>query len=100
MALGDDVIKDYQLLSHLGSGGMGEVYLAHNKTIKKEVALKILNARSKNNKDIYARFMNECQLLGSLSHPNLVEIYHADARHDPPFFTMEYVKDVILRCPL
>ena len=86
-------IKEYNLLSKLGEGGMGLVYLAEQKgQIKRMVALKILRPGTIS-KQIIARFEAERQALALLDHTNIAQIYDAGtAETGNPYFAMEYVK--------
>src|SRR5262245_13657462 len=65
----------YEILSLLGSGGMGEVYRARDTKLNRDVALKILPAEFALDADRLARFKREAQVLASLDHPNIGAIY-------------------------
>jgi serine/threonine protein kinase/tetratricopeptide (TPR) repeat protein len=65
----------YQVLSLLGSGGMGEVYRARDLKLNREVALKVLPESAANDPDRLARFKREAQVLASLNHPCIAAIY-------------------------
>ena len=65
----------YEVHSLIGVGGMGEVYLAHDTNLKRDVALKILPESFALDADRLARFKREAQLLASLIHPNIAAIY-------------------------
>ena len=86
-------IKEYNLLSKLGEGGMGLVYLAEQKgQIKRMVALKVLRPGTIS-KQVIARFEAERQALALLDHANIAQIYDAGtAETGNPYFAMEYVK--------
>src|SRR4030042_1557698 len=83
----------YKLLSILGEGGMGLVYLADQKEpVKRRVALKIIKP-GMDSKQVIGRFEQERQALALLDHPNIAHIYDGgttEAGH--PYFVMEYVK--------
>jgi Tol biopolymer transport system component len=68
-------ISGYRILSTLGAGGMGEVYRAHDTTLGRDVALKILPASFTNDPERQARFKREAQLLAAVNHPNIGAIY-------------------------
>jgi serine/threonine protein kinase len=72
-----EVIGDYEILERIG-GNMGLVYKAHQRRLKKVVALKLLRADSISDPELVARFEREIEVLGQLNHPNLVAA--ADAR--------------------
>ncbi len=65
----------YEVVSALGAGGMGEVYRAHDAALHRDVALKILAPAFADNPERLARFDREAQLLASLNHPNIAQIY-------------------------
>jgi serine/threonine-protein kinase len=65
----------YEVIDHLGAGGMGEVYRARDLRLQREVALKILPAAVATDADRLARFIREAQTLASLNHPNIAAIY-------------------------
>ena len=70
-----DEISHYRIVSPLGAGGMGEVYLAQDRTLERSVALKILPPDLVRNEDRVRRFVLEAKSASSLSHPNIVTIY-------------------------
>jgi len=73
-------IGSYQILSLLGEGGMGEVYRAHDTTLKRDVALKILPEAFAHDPGRMARFRREAEVLASLNHPNIAQIYGVEDR--------------------
>jgi tetratricopeptide (TPR) repeat protein/tRNA A-37 threonylcarbamoyl transferase component Bud32 len=84
-------IDDYEIVSRIGVGGMGEVYLAQDTKLKRRVALKLVRA-GMDSAEIVTRFRHEKQILASLNHPNIAQLYGADiAAGDVPYFAMEYV---------
>ena len=86
-------IGRYKLLSVLGEGGMGIVYLAEQeRPIKRRVALKVIKP-GMDSKRIIARFEAERQALAILDHPNIAHVYDAGTTEaGRPYFVMEYVK--------
>ena len=70
-----DEISHYRIVSPLGAGGMGEVYLAQDRTLERSVALKILPPDLVRHEDRVRRFVLEAKSASSLSHPNIVTIY-------------------------
>jgi serine/threonine protein kinase/Tol biopolymer transport system component len=68
-------IGPYQILAELGRGGMGEVYRAKDTNLNRDVALKILPESFALDADRVARFKREAQVLASLNHPNIAQIY-------------------------
>jgi Tol biopolymer transport system component len=71
----EDEISHYRIVSPLGAGGMGEVYLAQDRTLERRVALKILPPELVKSEDRVRRFVLEAKSASSLSHPNIVTIY-------------------------
>jgi serine/threonine-protein kinase len=85
------VIGNYHVLDRLGSGGMGTVYKARHRRMKRVVAIKVL-VRSGNLSDEFVqRFQREVEAVARLSHPNIVMAYDADEAEVGPFLVMEFV---------
>jgi serine/threonine protein kinase len=81
------VIGKYRILSSLGSGGFGTVYLAEDTWIDKKVALKVPHRQNLD----FTEMLKEPRLLASLSHPNIVTILTAEKEENVFFIVMEYV---------
>ena len=75
-------VGSYRILGKLGEGGMGEVYRAHDTRLRRDVALKVLPTLVAADPDRLARFEREAQLLASLNHPNIAQIYGVEDSHD------------------
>jgi parallel beta-helix repeat protein len=82
----------YLLLEVLGEGGMGQVFKALNRLMKRVVALKVIRQERLPQGDAIRRFQREIQALAQLAHPNIVTAYHADQVGDCYFLVMEYVE--------
>ncbi len=82
-------IPGYELLEALGSGGMGTVYLARQKSLNRHVAIKVLHRVSDQN--ALRRFERESLLAASINHPNIVFIVDAGAADSVPFLVQEYI---------
>jgi eukaryotic-like serine/threonine-protein kinase len=89
-------LGSYDVLSLLGEGGMGEVYLARDTNLGREVALKVLSKTVATEPD-YRRFEEEARLASGLNHPNIVTIYGVGKEGDVTFIAMEYVRGRTLR---
>ena len=76
------VIDDYVLVDLLGSGGMGEVYLARHRMMQREVAIKLLVPRSAERIESIERFKREARAAAKLSHPNVVTALDAGVRNN------------------
>ena len=88
----EETIDHYQILSLIGSGGMGDVYLAQDRQLNRKVALKIVR-RGIDTDEINRRFHREEQILASLNHPNIARLYGAAVSPDGvPYLVMEYVE--------
>jgi serine/threonine protein kinase len=81
----------YEILAPLGSGGMGEVYRAKDTKLGREVALKILPASFTNDPERVARFRREAQVLASLNHPHIAQIYGLEEANGSQFLVLELV---------
>lgn len=87
----------YTLGRILGYGGMGSVYLARDAVKGQEVALKVLHEKHRDQDWIVARFAREVDVLRTLSHPNVVDLYDAGKDGRKLYYTMEYIKGHNLR---
>src|ERR1700722_1196855 len=90
---GDDDFGRYRVLSPLGEGGMGTVYLAEQlEPIRRRVALKVVKL-GMDTAQVLARFHNERQALAMMDHPNIAQIFDASATtKGRPYFVMEYIE--------
>ena len=86
----------YEVLSAIGAGGMGEVYKAHDTTLNRAVALKVLPDLFANDAERLARFRQEAQVLAALNHPNIAQIYGFEESNDVHALVMEFVEGVTL----
>jgi tRNA A-37 threonylcarbamoyl transferase component Bud32/tetratricopeptide (TPR) repeat protein len=87
------VINDrYTLERRLGSGSMGEVFLASDRLLKKHVALKVLRKDLAKSRATVRRFLREVALAHSVTHPNVVRIYDTGEADGLPYFSMEYLQ--------
>jgi serine/threonine-protein kinase len=82
------IIGKYRIVSSLGSGGFGTVYLAEDTWIDKKVALKVPHKQNLDSTDL----LKEPRLLASMSHPNIVTVLTAEKQGDVFFIVMEYVQ--------
>src|SRR5215813_2288702 len=87
----------YELLSLLGKGGMGEVYLAEDKRLRRKVALKVLPADLASNRDRMRRFEQEAQAAAALNHSNIAHIYEIGESGGVNFIAMEFIDGRTLR---
>ncbi|MBZ5538575.1 MAG: serine/threonine-protein kinase [Acidobacteriia bacterium] len=82
----------YEILAPLGTGGMGEVYRAHDVKLNRDVAIKVLPTEFSNDAERMARFQREAQLLASLNHPNIASIYGLEESEGVRALVMELVE--------
>src|SRR5262249_19941917 len=85
-------IAAYKILSLLGMGGMGEVYLAQDPRLDRSVALKVLPTELASDPDRLRRFIQEARVASALKHPNVATIYEIDEFDGLHFIAMEYVE--------
>ena len=101
-----DRLGSYEIVAPLGSGGMGEVYKAHDTRLDRDVAVKILSASLASDSDAAARFEREALSVARLSHPNILAIYEfgraplPGPRQDVAFVATELVDGDTLRTRL
>ena len=88
MLFSDRLLGKYRVLSTIGSGGFGTVYLAEDTWINKKVALKVPHRQNLN----FSELLREPRLLATLDHPNIVAISTAEKQDDIFFIVMEYVR--------
>lgn len=90
-------LGQYHLRRQIGSGGMGEVYLAEHQLLKRPCALKLIRPGSVGDPRAIARFEREVRLTATLSHPNTVEIYDYGRTQDGTYYyVMEYLPGLSL----
>jgi serine/threonine protein kinase len=93
-------ISHYRILRKLGSGGMGEVYLAEDIDLRRSVALKVLPADFAADEDRVRRFIREAMVASGLNHPNIAHIYEVREADGVRFIAMEYVEGQTLESVL
>ncbi len=91
------IIGRYEILSPLGAGGMGEVYLAHDTRLNRKVALKVLPVDLTDNRERLHRFEQEAQAASALNHPNIITIHEIGEEGDTHFIAMEFIEGETLR---
>src|SRR5438552_12464486 len=87
----------YQVAGRIASGGMGEVYRAHDTVLAREVAIKVLHPQFAHDRGFVARFRREARAAAILNHPNIVGVYDWGATDNTYFMIMEFVHGVNLR---
>ncbi|MEK6408794.1 MAG: protein kinase [Acidobacteriota bacterium] len=90
-------LSHYRIVSKLGAGGMGEVYLAQDTNLDRKVALKILPAEVASNRDRMDRFVQEAKAASALNHPNIITIHEIDQTDSGHFIATEFIDGDTLR---
>jgi serine/threonine-protein kinase len=87
----------YKVISAIGAGGMGEVYLAEDSRLNRRIALKILPENLAADSDRLRRFEQEARAVSALNHPNILTIYEFGAENKTHFLASEFIKGTTLR---
>ena len=90
--LGSKLIGDFKVLYKLGHGGMGQVFLAEQVSLKRKVALKILRADLAEDNDSLQRFKKEAEAIAQVVHPCIVQVYAIGEAEGQHFMALEYVE--------
>ncbi|MBM3968186.1 MAG: serine/threonine protein kinase, partial [Planctomycetes bacterium] len=85
-------IGSFQIIRELGRGGMGEVYLARDTRLDREVAIKTLPAHLGHDPDRLIRFQREAKVLASLNHPGIGSIYGLEECDGNQYLILEYIE--------
>src|ERR1700680_4918613 len=91
------LLGPYEIFAPLGWGGMGEVYRARDTKLKREVAIKVLPEEFSRDPDRVGRFQREAELLASLNHPNIAQIYGLEDSTAQTCIVMELVEGETLQ---
>ena len=90
-------IGPYKVISHIGKGGMGDVFLAHDAGLDRHVALKLLPAQFARDKDRLRRFKQEAHAASALNHPNILTIHEVGQIDSLNFIVAEFIEGETLR---
>lgn len=92
MELTGEHLSNYKIIGKLGKGGMATVYKAHELSLNRVVALKVLSPQLSEDKDYIKRFQREAQAAAQLNHPHIVQVYAIGEEKGLYYFAMEYIK--------
>jgi len=91
------MLGDFEILRKIGSGGMGQVYLARQLSLKRDVAVKLLRNELVTNPTALKRFEAEAHAVARLNHPNIVQVYHLGENDGLRYMALEFVDGRNLR---
>ncbi|MDA0831890.1 MAG: serine/threonine-protein kinase [Planctomycetota bacterium] len=97
IGLDDRILGDFRLLRRLGRGGMAEVYLAEQTSLKRQVAIKLMRSELLSDEKSLARFKREALAAAGLNHPKIVQVYTVGEAEGVQFIAQEYVQGMNLR---
>ena len=86
------ILGHYRIVERIGAGGMGEVYLARDERLQRDVAIKILPAGTLADEIARTRFRKEALALSRLNHPNVATVHDFDTADGVDFLVMEYIR--------
>ncbi|MEK6325194.1 MAG: protein kinase [Acidobacteriota bacterium] len=92
-----ETLSHYRIISKIGAGGMGEVYLAEDTHLKRRVALKVLLAEVADDEDRVRRFVQEAKAASALNHPNILTVYEVGHFENSRYIATELIKGETLR---
>lgn len=93
----DTIIQHYKILSPIGKGGMGEVYLAQDTKLDRKVAIKFLNEEFSKDTDKLSRFIQEAKAASALNHPNILTVYEIGEADGRNYIATELIEGKTLR---
>lgn len=91
------IVSHYEIAEKIGAGGMGEVYLARDIKLGRQVALKFMPTHLAGDRELRARFTREAQAAARLNHPNIVPVYEVSEFKGRPYIAMGYIEGETLR---
>jgi serine/threonine protein kinase len=91
------IISHYRILSRIGAGGMGDVYLAEDTRLGRRVALKLLPEQFNSDEDKLRRFEQEARAASALNHPNIITIHEVGSEEGTRFIATEFIEGETMR---
>ena len=92
-----DAVGRFKLVERLGAGGMGEVFVAFDPQLERQVALKLLKLSNSGDQAEIDRLLREANAMAKISHPNVVGVFDAGVDGDRPWVAMELIRGTTLR---
>ena len=96
----DTKVSHYRCLQRIGAGGMGEVYVGLDETLKRRVALKAVHSEHRLQAESKTRFLREAQILSQLDHPNICRVYDYIEDQQRDWLILELIEGKNLRLAL
>jgi len=93
-------VSHYRILEKIGEGGMGEVYLAEDTKLRRQVSLKFLSKNLTRDESRKQRFIQEARAAAAIQHPHIAAVYDIDEADGRTFIAMEYIPGGSLRQPI
>src|SRR5262244_3061050 len=90
-------LSHYRIVSKIGTGGMGEVYLAQDTKLDRKVAIKFLNEQFSKDEDKLNRFVREAKAASALNHPNILTVYEIGEVEGKNYIATELIDGTTLR---
>src|SRR5450432_3558856 len=90
-------VGPFEIAALVGRGGMGEVYRARDRRLKREVAIKVLPPRFTTSPEWLRRFESEARAASAINHPNILAIYDLGTHDDKPYVVSEFLEGETLR---
>ncbi len=87
----------YEIIDAIGAGGMGEVYLAFDSKLERQVALKVLRDKAADDDESIRRFIQEAKAASALNHPNILTVYEIGEFENCRYIATEFIKGITLR---
>ena len=90
--IGDRIDDRYRITSRIGTGGMAEVFEAHDQVLKRTVAIKIMREDLLKFPENVTRFENEVRACAAMHHPNIIQVFDQGVYESRPYMAYEYIK--------
>jgi serine/threonine protein kinase len=85
-------LGSYELVEEIGKGGMATVFRAHQPSVNRDVAIKLIRQSIADSPEAVQRFQREARLIARLEHIHILPVYDFDGSHDPPYIVMRLLK--------